>query len=140
MPASPDADRRYSLIVDEIRAALGEVVAIYAFGSAAHGVEHAASDLDIGVLARRRLDAVERFEIQERLAAVAGRDVDLVDLASVTPVMAVQVVAHGRLICSVDDDARGRFEDRVLGAYARLNEERRGILERIAEEGTIYGR
>jgi hypothetical protein len=28
----------------------------------------------------------------------------------------------------------------VYSAYARLNEERRAILERVAAEGTVYGR
>jgi hypothetical protein len=26
----------------------------------------------------------------------------------------------------------------MLGAYARLNEERRGILERVGQEGTVH--
>jgi hypothetical protein len=52
----------------------------------------------------------------------------------------VQVIGHGELVHDGDSAARGEFEDRVLGAYARLNEERRGILERVAREGTVYGR
>jgi len=53
--------------------------------------------------------------------------------------MAIQIITAGRLIYDGDPDERGRFEDRTFGAYARLNEERRGILERIAAEGTVYG-
>ena len=83
---------------------------------------------------------VARFDLQERLAASLGRDVDLVDLAVASPVMAIQVVAHGQLLYDGDSAVRGRFEDLTFGAYARLNEERRGILERVAAEGTIYGR
>jgi hypothetical protein len=52
----------------------------------------------------------------------------------------VQVIAGGTLLFEGDGEARGRFEDRALGDYARLNEERRAILERIAREGTVYGR
>jgi hypothetical protein len=54
--------------------------------------------------------------------------------------MAVQVIGGGQLVYDGDSDARGRFEDHALGAYARLNEERRGILDRVASEGTVYGR
>ena len=39
-----------------------------------------------------------------------------------------------------DASARGHFEDLTYGVYARLNEERRGILQRVAAEGTVYGR
>jgi hypothetical protein len=54
--------------------------------------------------------------------------------------MAMQVIAAGRLLYETDAAARGRFEDYTFGAYARLNEERRGILDRVAAEGTVYGR
>jgi predicted nucleotidyltransferase len=127
-------------IVDELWRALDGLVAIYLFGSAARGSMHRASDLDIAVLGTRPLDPAARFDLQERLASRLGRDVDLVDLVAASPVMAIQVVTAGRLLYESDSAARGRFEDRTFGAYARLNEERRGILQRIADEGTVYGR
>lgn len=137
---SPDLDPRHRLIVDELAHALDGVVAIYLFGSSAQGTAHRSSDIDIAVLGSRPLIPASRFDLQERLASRLGRDVDLVDLATATPVMAIQVVTGGHLLYDGDSAARGRFEDRTFGAYARLNEERRGILERIAEEGTVHGR
>lgn len=128
------------LIVDVLRHALEGVVAIYRFGSSVDGTTHRESDTDVAVLARTRLRHTDRFDLQERLAAGLGRDVDLVDLAATTPVLAIQVVARGRLLFDGDADARGRFEDRTFSAYARLNDERRGILERVRSEGTVYGR
>ena len=92
------------------------------------------------LLLPRRLDPVSRFDLQERLAARLHRDVDLLDLAAASTVMAVQIVTAGRVLYDGAPAARGEFEDRTLSLYARLNEERRGILERVAEEGTIYGR
>jgi predicted nucleotidyltransferase len=136
----PDVDPRYRIVVDELRHALGDAVAIYVFGSVAQGTAHRVSDLDIGVLARHRLSPTERFDLQERLAGQLGQDVDLIDLAAATPVMAIQVVARGQLLHDGAPVARGAFEDLTFSAYARLNEERRGILERIAAEGTVYGR
>lgn len=128
------------LIVDVLRHALEGVVAIYRFGSSVDGTTHRESDTDVAVLARTRLRHTDRFDLQERLAAGLGRDVDLVDLAATTPVLAIQVVARGRLLFDGDADARGHFEDRTFSAYARLNDERRGILERVRSEGTVYGR
>jgi uncharacterized protein len=135
-----DRDRQNRLIVDHLRHALGEVVAVYRFGSTAQDTATAASDIDIAVLAREPLPAAQRFDLQEALAGQVGCDVDLLDLAVASPVMAVQVVTKGRILHDGDADARGRFEDRAFGAYARLNEERRGILDRVAAEGTVYGR
>ena len=92
------------------------------------------------MLAREPIPPVRRFDLQEELAAGLGRDVDLVDLGAASPVLSIQVVARGALLYEEDSGARGEFEDRTFGAYARLNEERRGILERIAAEGTVHGR
>ncbi len=128
------------VIVDEIRTVPGDPIAVYRFGSTAHGTTHHGSDTDIAVLMRQRLSPQSRFDLQERIAARLGHDVDLVDLAVASPVMAIQIVAGGRLLYDGDSITRGLFEDRVFGAYARLNEERRGILERVAAEGTVYGR
>lgn len=68
------------------------------------------------------------------------QSVDLVDLRVASPVMAIQVIGTGRVLLDNDASARGRFEDLTYGVYARLNEERRGILQRVAAEGTVYGR
>jgi uncharacterized protein len=128
-------------LVDHLRRDIGDgLLAVYRFGSSALETTHAGSDIDIAILVRGFMSANDRFDVQERLAAALGRDVDLVDLGTASTVMAVQVIGHGRLLYEADATARGAFEDRALGAYARLNEERRPILERIAAEGTVHGR
>lgn len=137
---TPDFDPQNHLIVDYLRRALDGVIAVYRFGSTAHGTTSRESDTDIAVLAQTRIQAAERFDVQEQLATRLGRDVDLVDLAGASPVMAMQAVGRGQLLYDGDSALRGQFEDRTFGAYARLNEERRGILERVAAEGTVYGR
>jgi predicted nucleotidyltransferase len=127
-------------IVAILRDAMPTAGAIYRFGSSLEGLHRPDSDLDLAVLAERPLDAWGRFTLQERVAAAVRRQVDLVDLRSATTVMASQIVTTGVLLYDVDPAARGRFEDYVYSAYARLNEERREILQRIAAEGTVYGR
>jgi predicted nucleotidyltransferase len=127
------------VVVDALRRALGEGIVVYQFGSSVSGQTRHGSDLDVAVLAPRRLGATERFDLQERVAASLGRDVDLVDLQSASTVMAMQVVSTGRVLFDDVPASRGAFEDRTFSSYARLNEERRGILERIAAEGTVYG-
>ena len=134
---APPDDR---LIVDHLRRRFGDAVAVYRFGSSAHGLARAESDVDLAVLAGSRIAAEVRFDTQETLAAELHADVDLVDLRGASTVMAMQVVSTGTLLYEGDAVARGAFEDLTFSAYARLNEERRGILQRVAEEGTIYGR
>ena len=139
-PVPLPLERQNHAIVERLRGAFDDLIAVYRFGSTAQGTATHASDADLAVLARGRVAPERRFDVQERLAAEIGRDVDLVDLASASPVMAIKVITGGELLYDGDSSARGRFEDQTFGAYARLNEERRGILERVATEGTIYGR
>lgn len=125
-------------LLDTLADALPGVEAVYAFGSAAHGEATPESDLDLAVLTDQPLDPVVRFDLQERLAARAGRDVDLVDLRAASTVMQAQVVSTGRVVLDRDPAARAHFETVVYAAYALLNEERAGILADIAARGRVH--
>jgi len=127
-------------IAGRLAAALPGLVAVYRFGSTAAGTALAGSDVDLAVLAEAPVDPGHRFDLQEELAAELGRDVDLVDLARASTVLAVEVVGRGELLLDADPARRGAFEDLAFSSYARLNEERRGILERVAVEGSVHGR
>lgn len=123
-----------------IRSVVPDLIAMYRFGSSVSGERNLGSDVDMAVLATAPIDPLLRFDLQERLASALHQRVDLVDLRAASPVMAIQVIGKGRLLLDNDASARGRFEDLTYGVYARLNEERRGILQRVAAEGTVYGR
>ncbi len=126
--------------LEVLKLAVPDLVAVYRFGSTSDGSEGPESDVDLAVLGPGRLDPVARFDLQERLASVFRRSVDLVDLRAASTVMAMQVIGAGTLLYESDPAARGRFEDLTYTLYARLNEQRRGILDRIAREGAVYGR
>ena len=68
------------------------------------------------------------------------RPVDLVDLLQASTVMRMQVLESAVLLFEHETAARLRFETAACSSYARLNEERRAILEQIRKEGTVYGR
>ena len=127
-------------VIRIVREAIPDVIAIYRFGSTVSGQTHAESDVDLAFLAPRALAPVPRFELQERLAVALGRDVDLLDLRAASTVMRMQVIAHGRALFVADVREAERFADYAFSAYARLNEERREILDQVRREGTVYGR
>lgn len=126
-------------LVELIRDAVPDVIAVYLFGSMGREEGSAESDLDLALLADRLLDPISRWELQERLATVAGRDVDLVDLRAASSVLRVQVLRDARLLLERDPNARALFEATALSSYAHLNEERRGIIEDILRSGRIHG-
>ena len=128
-----------SPLVDAIRNAVPEAQAIYLFGSAARGDAGPESDIDLALLVPRALTPRARWEIQERLAVLAHRNVDLVDLREASAVMRVNVLDDGQLLLDAAPYERALFEATALADYARLQEERREILEQIAREGRVYG-
>jgi len=131
------ADER---VVDKLRTAVPHLTAVYRFGSTARGESRADSDVDVAFLAAERLDPLRRFELQEAIACLLGRDVDLVDLRAASTVMRMQILSTGTVLATFDRFNRESFEMYVYSDYARLNEERAPILVRVRDEGTVYGR
>ncbi len=75
----------------------------------------------------------------QTLAAKYSRDVDLIDLNQASTVMRMQVISKGQRIYCSNEQSCEMFEDFVFSDYARLNEERAGILEDIGQRGAVYG-
>ncbi len=122
-----------------LRRALPDLAVVYLFGSAASGQMHPESDVDLAFLARADVDSVTRFELQERLAALLHRSVDLVDLRTAPTVLRLQVINEGLVLFERGAAERAFFEAVTLAAYARLNEERRGILDDVKKRGRVLG-
>jgi predicted nucleotidyltransferase len=127
------------VIRKRMKEAVPDVIAMYQFGSTVDGTEHAQSDLDLALLAPSPLPNLDRWALQEDLAAELRRDVDLVDLRAASTVMQAQVLDTGTVLVETDRTARQQFEMRVCSAYALLNEERAEILEDVQTRGRVYG-
>jgi predicted nucleotidyltransferase len=116
-----------------------EVIAIYLHGSWASEYARDDSDLDLAILADRPLELSEKIKFQQYVASRLRLDeeIDLADLLTANTVFAAVVITSGERIYSVGMGA-DTFEMKTLAAYARLNEEREGILQSIIQRGTIY--
>lgn len=123
---------------DLIRQCLLEKVSPYLiiiFGSALTGRMLPESDIDIAFLTEEKLNAYDVFMVGQELAGLLGRDVDLVDLKSASTVFQARVITTGRVIYCSDETKRMLFEMVTLKKYARLNEERRQVMDRLFERG-----
>ncbi len=129
----------YQPAIDLILAELPDTQAIYVFGSRARDDARADSDVDLAVLSTSPIDAIARFDLQERIAARLHCATDLVDLRAASTVMRVQVLEHGIVLYERDAGQRQAFEATALSAYARLNEERRGIIDDVHQRGRAHG-
>lgn len=138
-PAHAANETGHTRAVQILQQAMPHLHAVYGFGSAGTQYERPGSDMDLAVLCARAEDAVALWTTAQAIAAQIGRDVDLVDLRRASTVMAANIVAHGvRLVCT-DETRCAEFEAYTLADYARLNEERAGILEDVQTRGRVHG-
>lgn len=118
-----------------------DLKAIYLYGSRATGQEQQGSDWDIAFLVGHdtKIDPVERWKVQEKLAASLNENVDLLDLQAASTVMRFEVITSGKRIYCGDDYYCGEFEMLTFSQYQWLNEMRKFILEDIRKRGSVYG-
>lgn len=124
-----DIDDRLRLAVDLLDQRLG-LGALWLFGSEAQGAARPDSDVDLAGLFHRSPDPLELFEVAGDLQEVLGRPVDLVDLDRTSPILAMQVLRHGRLLTDRDPKRRVAFAVRALSLYEDLK-----ILRREVDRG-----
>jgi predicted nucleotidyltransferase len=109
---------------------------LWLYGSEAQGRARPDSDVDLGALFRRRPTGLERFDAAVDLGNLLGRDVDLVDLDGVSPVLVRQVLKTGRLVADRDPKRRHALFSKTVSMYDDLKIQRReaeqALFERVA--------
>jgi len=131
MPAAPDLD----LAAEHLDRCFG-LDALWLFGSRAGGAARVDSDVDLAGLFRRTPSQLELFAAQAELAEKLGVEVDLIDLDRASPILAIQVLKHGRLLIDRDSRRRVAFVVRTISMYEDLKIDRReaeqALFRRIA--------
>lgn len=107
---------------------------LWLFGSEAQGTARSDSDVDLAALFKRRPTPIELFEAQAELAAVFQRDVDLVDLDQVSPILGRQVLRNGRLVIDRNPKRRYTFFSRTISMYEDVKIQRREIERKLLEK------
>ena len=128
----------FEKVIQLMREAVPELLAVYRFGSQAQGAARPESDVDLAFLALRAVSPKAGLALREELSLLLSRDVDLIDLRVASTVLRMQVISTGECLFSADDRKREQFETMVYSSYARLNEERREILNDIRSRGRVY--
>jgi len=96
-----------------------EPIAIYLFGSRARGTARPDSDFDLALLLDdgRSLPIDDWLTACDRLAALAGSEVDLVVLNEARPHVRVEILRTGKVLYESDPAVRLVLEKRILGGY-----------------------
>lgn len=88
------------------------------FGSAAAGTARADSDVDIAIVpVDANLPLAAELDLQRRLAAACGRDVDLVRLDQASCLLRWQVARHGQVLFQAGPFEAARFVASAASDY-----------------------
>jgi len=98
------------------------VVLCYIFGSFARGEEHRESDVDIAVLFEKLVKKEDFLEKEGKLIAVfsdifKGREINLINLATASPLLKQNAILEGRLIYAKNKEERILFQVSALHQY-----------------------
>lgn len=125
------------IIIEFLQKHLTGVYALYLYGSFASGVATTESDVDLAFLSDEQISNVDKWKVQEKLAAELNKDVDLVNLKDASTVLRKEIVEKRNLLYSSDRYKTESFEMTTLSMYMDLNESRKDILNDYKEK---YGR
>ena len=132
-------EKKYHILINQIKSSLPNVLAIYAFGSQITGHSNEHSDLDLAVLIDGQVETFDLWDLASQLVEIAGCDVDLLNMRLASTVMQYQILQTGRTLWAKQPDA-GIFESFILSEKINLDVLRKGLLEDIDQRGSIYAR
>lgn len=108
--------------------------AIVVFGSFARDSQRMDSDIDIAIKTDKKITNTELFYLQNELADILKRDVDLIDLSSdLGDGFRYEILINGVLIYCTNEFEFDLYKLRMFRGYLELNESRAEILRKIKE-------
>jgi uncharacterized protein len=113
-------------------------ILIIGFGSYWKGTSRTESDIDIAVFAKDPISPLDRYRIAQEISHTLNRDVDLIDLRQTNTIFKEQIIRTGIYLWERNASDRALFESEVLLDSFALKDERKIILDRLKEEGTLF--
>lgn len=114
---------------------LSSLSSLHLFGSFAKDKADKKSDVDIAVLFEPGaiLEPFDLISLQEDLSGTLERDVDLICLNTASPILALQVLEHGKILEIRNKAVYDHFVMKTMSDYADLKRLRKPLEDKISE-------
>ena len=136
----PECEERIKDILEKEE----DIVLAYLFGSYARDDITSLSDIDIGILFNSGIDSLHRHNIKLKLIgeiaqACKVNKIDIVDMEKGSILLKYNIIKHGKILKSADEDRRVLFETSIISRYLDekyyLQRHSGIILKRMASSG-----
>ena len=98
-----------------------EISAVYLFGSHAVGHPRSKSDIDLGILFHKDMDAFTRISMETEISNLLKKDVDLVDMRKSSPFLCHQIYKYGKFIYHDGSNFPFQFRASSIREYLDTN-------------------
>jgi len=107
--------------------------AVLLYGSRAKGQDDLHSDIDLAMLLNKKSppDGFKLAKSQTDIEAILKKDVDLVVLDNVSPILAMEIIRNHQMLYQVDSGVINAFIMKATGEYFDLKYSRRCIEEQL---------
>lgn len=121
-----------------------DIVLAYLFGSFARDDTTPLSDIDIGILFNSGIDSLRRHNLKLRLMGEIAQackvdKIDIVDIEKGSILLKYNIIKHGNILKSADEDRRVQHETSIISRYLDekyyIQRHSDMILKRIASRG-----
>ena len=112
---------------------------IIQFGSFARGEGREDSDVDLAIYTTEPINPYDLFLAAGDLSFEIKKDVQIVHLKDISTVFAAQILGTREVLYRTDEQLMANYNIRILKDYAKLNEERKIVLDAIERDGKVYG-
>lgn len=125
-----------NILLEEIK----DLEAIVVFGSYARNKQKDTSDIDIAIKPNIELSNERMLEIKNKLEEEILIDVHLINLNIINEDFKYEILISGKtLFCKNEYDFE-MYKCRIFGNYLQFSEDRKIIIDKIKNGGTLYGK
>jgi predicted nucleotidyltransferase len=105
--------------------------ALWVYGSRATNAERADSDLDLAALFRTSPPTAQLWTMRGELESLASLPVDIVDLQTASPILAMQVLRSGQVFCNCNLDVFSGERAGLASVPRRCHAARERLVSRL---------
>lgn len=116
-----------------------EVDAIVLFGSYARNRERQDSDIDIAIKPSEKIEKTKLLKLQTSIEEIIDTEIHLINLNEIEEDFRYDILITGKTLYARDEVQFIEYKLRAYSDYLELSEDRRIIVNKLKDGGTLYG-